>query len=89
MYIREVAKGQGSPKRVRPAARRDYAALVPRKKSEEDLGQFNIRMPRALLDALDLEVEEHKKQHPGAMFTRSDLIRTILYEHLERAKRKR
>lgn len=76
---------------MRPHGRRDYAAPVPRKKSEEDLGQFNIRMPRALLDALDLEVEEHKKLHPGAMFTRSDLIRTILYAHVEAkaAKRKR
>jgi metal-responsive CopG/Arc/MetJ family transcriptional regulator len=61
-----------------------YAPPVPRKKNTEDeLGQFNIRMPKKLLEALDVEVEEHKRAHPGTMFTRSDLIRQVLYAHLE------
>ena len=63
--------------------------LVPRKPSPAELIQFNIRMPKALIAELDREVEEERERHPGRMFTRSDLIRDALYEHVKkRAKRK-
>lgn len=56
---------------------------VPRKpRSPEGLSQFNIRMPPDLIAALDEEVEELLRLHPGRMLTRSDLIREVLYAHV-------
>lgn len=56
---------------------------MPRKSRYEGLVQFNIRMPSDLLEALDAEVGEELRAHPGRMFTRSDLIREVLYRHVE------
>jgi metal-responsive CopG/Arc/MetJ family transcriptional regulator len=63
---------------------------MPRKPS--GFTQFNIRMPRDLLDALDQEVEERRRgQAEGeGTYTRSDLIREVLHAHVARkTKRKK
>ena len=46
------------------------------------LEQFNIRMSRDLIDALDEIVEEERGAKPGRTYSRSDLIREMLYEAL-------
>ncbi len=58
------------------------ATTMPRKPSAPtELGQFNIRMPKDLIAAIDEEVLETQRAHPGRMVTRSDLIREVLYAH--------
>ena len=43
-----------------------------------------IRIPWDLLEALDAEVEEMKRERPGFMnVTRTDLIRDVLYQHIK------
>ena len=43
-----------------------------------------IRIPWDLLEALDAEVEEMKRERPGFMnVTRTDLIRDVLYQHVK------
>jgi hypothetical protein len=54
-------------------------------KTESGLVGFHMRMPRDLLEAFDLEVQEIGR----AGFTRSDLIREVLYEHAAKVAKKR
>jgi len=54
------------------------------------LAQFNIRVPEEIVEALDAIVEEQQAAHPGRSFTRSDLVREVLYEYVKaRGKPKR
>jgi hypothetical protein len=63
-------------------------SAVP-KKAAEKLSQFNIRMPDTLIAMLDAEVDEQRRLFPGRMYTRSDLIRDVLFAHVgKRAKPK-
>jgi Arc/MetJ-type ribon-helix-helix transcriptional regulator len=62
---------------------------MPRKPTDGGLVQFNLRLPPALIEALDREVEARRRETPGTMLTRSDLVRIALYELLERAKKGR
>jgi predicted DNA-binding protein len=52
------------------------------------LSQTNIRMPDDLMEALDDEVAEYLAQHPGRVYTRSDLIREVLYAHVAARREK-
>lgn len=62
---------------------------MPKKpQTEEDSQQFNIRMPKSLIEALDAEVEEERRQHPGRVVTRSDIIREFLWAHIASRKGK-
>jgi len=48
---------------------------------EENLG---LRVPAELLERVDVELEALRRQHPGLRVTRSDMIRQLLTEALDR-----
>ena len=67
-----------------------YAHSVARKpNSDDELQQFNMRMPTKLVATLDELVEEQRRARPGSMFTRSDLVREMLYEGIDRRRPKK
>lgn len=57
---------------------------VPRPKPPEETLQLNTRLPMSLVERLDALVEEHRANHPYRTFTRSDLMRELLAEGVER-----
>ncbi len=63
-----------------------YTAIVTRTKKSAESTQFNLRMPVDLIAALDDEVAEHQRARPGVGFTRSALIREVLYKHVRTRK---
>lgn len=50
------------------------------------LVQSNVRMPQVVIDELDVWVEDLNRAAGWAKFTRSDLIRNIVDEALERRR---
>ncbi len=44
--------------------------------------QLGLRVPRALIDAIDAEVARLRGERPGARINRSDAVREILYQVL-------
>jgi hypothetical protein len=44
--------------------------------------QLAVRVPRALLDAIDAEVERLRAERPGSNVQRSDAVREILHQVL-------
>lgn len=75
----------------RAPPRHAYAARVSGRKrgDKEKPEQFNVKMPPALVAALDAIVEEHNRLRPGVTYTRSELIREALYAYVEAHAKKR
>lgn len=57
--------------------------------SEAGLVSFNVRVPGDIAEELEAEVEEEKAARPGRAYSKSDLVREILYAHVEERRQKR
>jgi hypothetical protein len=58
---------------------------MPRKPRADAFRQFNVRLPLSIIAALDAEVAAAAEARPARVFTRSDLIREVLYAHVAAA----
>lgn len=57
--------------------------------SESGLVAFNVRIPADMAEELDEEVAAEQLARPGRVYTRSDLVREILYAHVAARKPKK
>lgn len=48
-----------------------------------------VRAPAKLLEALDAEVKAQRQRKPGQRITRADVVRSLLWEGLDRAQHDR
>ena len=50
--------------------------------AEECIEVIPVRAPPSLTEALDAEVERRRRERPGQRVTRSDVVRSLLWEAL-------
>lgn len=54
--------------------------------ADEDLRQVNLRLPGALIDRLDAQAERLRRRSPGILYSRADVIRSLLLQGLDQAE---
>jgi len=46
--------------------------------------QISVRLPRSLLDRVEAEAERSRREVPGSSANRSDVVRELVHEGLDR-----